>query len=108
MLYYKISGDVRTYVHMSMLLDKMFTPMDKLKRQIKKTNEQHCDDVTMERQKKLFFLFNCNEGPFRTSSDIIQHCNTAQNSNLGNKHNIIYTYSTCTLTVQPILMMHTH
>ena len=60
------------YMHMSVLLDKMFTRMDNLKRHMK---QQHCDDVTMERQKKFFFLFSCNEGPFRTSSDIIQHCN---------------------------------
>ena len=76
------------YMHMSVLLDKMFTRMDNLKRHMK---QQHCDDVTMERQKKFFFPFNCNEGPFQTSGDIIQHCNTAHNSNLGNTHKIIYT-----------------
>ena len=58
------------YMHMSVLLDKMFTQMDKLKRHMK---QQHCDDVTMERQKKFFFPFNCNKGPFQTSGDIIQH-----------------------------------
>ena len=76
------------YMYMSVLLDKMFTWMDNLQRHMK----QHCDDVTMERQEKnSFFPFNCNEGPFRKSGDIIQHCNTAHNSNLGNTHNITYT-----------------
>ena len=41
--------------------------------------------VTLERQ-KFFCAFNCNEGPFRTCGDILQHCNTAQNSILGNTH----------------------
>ena len=76
--------------------------------QIKKTHETTtlwwCDD---ERQKKLFFPFNCNEGPFWTSGDIIQHCNTAHNSNLGNTHNIIYyCVHVHWLYIQPILMMH--
>ena len=86
-IYYKVSGDVHAHVCAS--CDKMFTRMDNLKRHMK---QQHCDDGTC-RQKKFFIPFNCNKGLFRTSGDIMQHCNTAHNSNLGNTHNIIYTYN---------------
>ena len=45
-LYYKVSGDVHAHVCAS--CDKTFRRMDNLKRHMK---QQHCDDVTMERQK---------------------------------------------------------
>ena len=65
-LYY-ISGDVHAHVCASR---QNVHTNGQLKRHMK---QQHCDDVTMERQKKFFFPFNCNEGPFRTSGDITQH-----------------------------------
>ena len=62
------------YMHMSVLLDKMFTRMDKLNRHMK---QQHCDDVTMKDRRNPFFRSIVTkvhfEHPVILYSTVIQH-----------------------------------
>ena len=48
--------------------------------------------VLADRTKKFFCPFKCDSGPFRTSGDLLQHCDMSHDDNLGIIEETIYHY----------------
>ena len=92
-------------MHMSVLLDKMFTRMNKLKRHMK---QQHCDDVTMKDRRNYFFhsiVTKVHFGhPVILYSTVIQHTTAIQVTHT-TLYIIVYMYIDCIYSLY-ILMMH--
>ena len=69
------------------MCEKLYSRKDHLKEHLRK---QH-DIENAERSKKFYCPFNCSEEPFRTTDDILKHCDKEHNSDLGEKKDQLIT-----------------
>ena len=69
------------------MCEKLYSRKDHLKEHLRK---QH-NIENAERSKKFYCPFNCSEGSFRTTDDILKHCDKEHNSDLGEKKDQLIT-----------------